>query len=180
MMIDKLAFSQYWQRQGRWPEVEAFKNQAIRDARASGLRGEAARDAGWHAAIEAFQLPSSADPVPPPPAMEQQHDDEAVWIAAKDWAADWFGCIRELARWQVKHGVSMTDDALRELLEDILGFGIAWAWFQGANGNQPQDSTDKDNGQIADAIHDYFGEAAAVLLVEDLPELAAESPPLGD
>jgi hypothetical protein len=176
-MIDKLAFSKFWQRQGRWSEVESFKNQGIHDARASGLRGDAAKDAGWEKAFAAFPLPSPADPALPSPASMEQPDDG--WHGtAKDWAAEWFGCVRWLAEWQRKHDVAMTDDALRELL-DMLGFGKAWAWLQGANGNKPPDSAGKSDLCIAAAIDCYFDDAAEVLTVERLAELAAESPPPG-
>lgn len=83
-VIDKATFCHYWQRQGNWPEVEAFKNQAIREARASGLHTDEARNAGWAKVVERFPLP--APPPDPVPSLDAPQVPDADLLIPESWA----------------------------------------------------------------------------------------------
>jgi len=166
MAESKIELVQRWRREGRAEEASRYRDEVREQLRAQGKTRREAREASWEAARAAFP------PLPPaenPPAEEGYSSDE------KDWVAEWFNCVPEIAKWQEDHGVTLTDGALRE-----LGFGFAWAWMLGARGDRPKSYADRPFPHVAALIDLTFGEWAEALTVDDLAELrSAEPAPLG-
>jgi hypothetical protein len=87
-------------------------------------------------------------------------------VADEDWVIEWFSPLSAIAEWQVKHSVGLTDEALKELLERLFGFGLSWAFLLGAWGRRPP-NTDHATG-VAALITCTFEKMAEVMTVEEL------------
>lgn len=161
-MLDRLRL------EGREKDATCYRNQVREQLRAAGKARKEAREASWDALRAAF---------PPAPPVVQADDSVAPALdndevtPDEDWVIERFSPLRTLSKWQAKHGVVLTDEALRELLTRILGFHVAWAWMNGAKGCYPPsaDSYTCDNlGYVASIIDRTFGLIAEVMTVEEL------------
>jgi hypothetical protein len=108
-------------REGRDEEASLYRNQVREQLRAEGKTRKEAMEGAWEATRLAFPpLPTSvqvADMAAQTQVSSTVDEDDEDAVADEDWVIEWFSPLSTLARWQAKHGVSLTDEALAELLE---------------------------------------------------------------
>jgi hypothetical protein len=171
-------------REGRDEEASLYRNQVREQLRAEGKTRKEAMEGAWEATRLAFPpLPTSvqvADMAAQTQVSSTVDEDDEDAVADEDWVIEWFSPLSTLARWQAKHGVSLTDEALAELLERLLGSGFAWAWFLGAKGHRPPSVdhlTNDSLARVAALIECTFEDLAEVMTVEELTTFRSTAVP---
>ena len=167
----KIELTDRLRREGRDEEASPYRNQVREQLRAEGKTRKEAMEGAWEATRVAFPpLPPSEKSTPAPPAVAPA-TDEVSSTADEGWVIEWFSPLSTLAEWQAKHCVSLTDEALAELLERLLGSISAWAWFLGARGCYPPSVdrlTNDSSAHVAALIECTFEDLAEVMTVEEL------------
>ena len=165
MLTDRL------RREGREEEAVRYRNQVREQLKAEGKTRKEAMEGAWEATRLAFTpLPSSEKSTLTATTVALASDvDDAV--ADEDWVIRSFSPLFAVAELQAKHHVNLTDEALKELLGRLLGFGFAWAWLMGARGDRPPGadcSTGDSLARVAALIERTFEKMAEAITPEDL------------
>jgi hypothetical protein len=106
MAESKIELTDRWRREGNWPAAMKFKERAIKDFRAEGLKGPEAKEAAWEATARAFPpLPAAEDLPADPPVSPEDMDDS--FLDAAQWAVE---------KWQASYSVALTDDTFTDLV----------------------------------------------------------------
>lgn len=101
-------------REGRWQEASQFRQAIIRECRARGLRKAQARDYAWQETARAY-----------PPAGAEDPSDVPVG-ELNEWYSGDGGCLDRIADWRRDHAITLTDDALRDLVLLVASSATAW------------------------------------------------------
>ena len=175
MLTDRL------RREGREEEAVRYRNQVREQLKAEGKKRKEAMEGAWEATRLAFTpLPSSEKSTLTAPTVDSTFDVDDV-VADENWVIRSFSPLSAVAEWQAKHHVNLTDEALKELMGRLLGFGFAWAWFTGARGDHPpcaDCSTGDSLARVAALIERTFEKMAEAITPEDLATFV--SPNSGD
>jgi hypothetical protein len=171
-------------REGRDEEALRCRNQVREQLRAEGKTRGQAMEGAWEATRLAFPPLLACENVATAPnavptagrAAEAQTPsvdagEDAETVAGEDWVIDWLSPLSAIAEWQAKHGVILTEGALKELLERLFGFGFAWAWLLGAKSGHPPSAsslTDDRSARVAALIERAFEKIAEAVTVENL------------
>lgn len=171
----KIDLTERLRREGREKEASEYRNKVREQLRAEGKTRKEAMQAAWEAARRAFPplpIPERTPAVPPVVAVtDQVAHDEVDLSGGEEWVITWFSPLHWLAEWQAKHGVNLTNEALTDLLQELVGFSTAWAWMHGARGNHPPTihrSSRDSAARVAALIESTFEQIAEVVTVEDL------------
>ena len=170
MTESKIELTERLRREGRDEEARQYREKVRTQLRAEGTTRREAMQRAWQATRLAFPLlPPAESTLAAPPVEPAAVDGNAV--ADEDWVLEWFSPLSVVAEWQAKHGVSLTDQSLTELLQGLLGFGYAWAWLLGARGELPPSfarSTGGNAARVAALIDRTFEKMAEAVTVEEL------------
>jgi len=189
MTESKITLTERWRREGREEEASRYRDEVREQLRAEGKSKAEAREMSWERAREKYPpLPPAENPPESPraePAAQGDGPDtteEEPSPDGKRWVAEWFDPVPSIAKWEADHGITLTDDALRELL-GLVGFHFALSYMLGARGDRPKGFAHRPFTDVAALIDLTFEELAEVIdadMLHDLrPAEPAESPPQG-
>jgi hypothetical protein len=161
MVETKSQLTDRLRREDREEEATRYRNQIREQLKAEGKKRQEAREGAWDALRAAFPPLPPSEKIGPPAAF----DNDTV---GESWAIEWFSPLHALAEWKAKHGVALTDAALKELLQRFFGFGFAWAFMLGARGDRPPGYADKHFADVSSLIERTFERMADAVTAEGL------------
>ena len=170
----KIQLTDRWRREGREDEVRAYRDRVRKELKLKGGSRQEVTDAVWEAARVAFPPLAPSANANAAESQASSADVDAA-VADENWVIRSFSPLSAVAEWQARHHVNLTDEALKELLGRLLGFGYAWAWLTGASGDHPpcaDCSTDDSLAHVAALIECTFEKMAEAITPADLATFA--------
>jgi hypothetical protein len=111
-MESKIKLTERLRREGRWPEATRFKDEALREFRAKGMKRDEASEAAWAAMAEAYpSLPAAEVPVDPAAGAPEAMTTDATPIPWSDLPTD--ADFDEEVRWVHQQYVLIVEETPR-------------------------------------------------------------------